>query len=476
MAVVWGRIYTFADQINKNHKMKAFKAYDIRGVYGRDFTREDVYKIGFFLPKLLHTKKVLVGRDMRLSSPEIYEYLTRGITDAGANVTNLGLATTPMVYHFTCSKSFRASVQITASHNPMEYNGLKICREDAKPVSYETGLQELERMVEREPVVITKPKGTITDVDWRMAYRNYVRKWFFTPFRLKTAIDCSDGMTSILAREFFGDYKVTYINDTPDGNFPHHQPNPLEAKNRKDIVKLVKETGAEIGIIFDGDGDRAMFIDEKGNFVQPDYIIALISLFFTDILRTKRKLNVLHDIRTSRSVIEYLISKGIEPHMWRVGRAYAVPMMPKKLCTYGGELAGHYYFSFFHNCDNGFIAAFLVVAILEHMRKQGETFSSLIDKIKKYANSGEINYRVADKDKDDIISEIRVHFAFFSGEKPTAVYDFDGYRIEYSDWWFNVRKSNTEPYLRVIVEARTEEMMKARLAEIDRIIRAYKNL
>ncbi|MEA3503577.1 MAG: phosphomannomutase/phosphoglucomutase, partial [Bacteroidota bacterium] len=254
--------------------MKAFKAYDIRGVYNKDFNAKDVYKIGFFLPKLLNTDKILVGRDARESSPEIFESLCKGITDSGASVYNAELCTTPMVYWATAKYSFKASVVITASHNPKEYNGMKISREKALPVGFDSGLKELKEMVETLEIVPSQTKGIIKKFDFIEEYIKFQKGYLTNISNLNLSIDLSNGMSALLIKDIIGE-TPHYIFDDLDCTFPNHEANPLVPENVKDIQNAVIKNKSDLGIIFDGDADRVMFIDEKGKFISPDLIIAL---------------------------------------------------------------------------------------------------------------------------------------------------------------------------------------------------------
>lgn len=446
--------------------MKAFHAYDIRGVYNKDFNKDDAYKIGFFLPQLLKTDKVLVGRDVRESSPEIFEYLTKGITDAGADVYNLGIATTPMVYYGTAKFDFKASVQITASHNPREYNGMKISRENALPVGYDSGLADLEKMMNTLEIKAVHNKGKIIDFEIKDKYLEFLKSHLTDFSDLKVGIDCSNGMAALLIKDIIGNAPM-YIYDELDGRFPNHEANPLIPENQQDLIKLVKENGLDIGVIFDGDADRVMFIDERGEFVPPDLIIALLGLYFAE--EKKQFGKVLQDIRTSKAVGEYLKRFGFEMEIWRVGRAFAAKKLREIDGVYGGELAGHYYFRDFYYSDSGLLASILVLRTIARFKARGISFSEIINKIKKYENSGEINFKI--EEKQEAIKAVVSHFE--SIQKPEKVLDFDGYRVEYSDWWFNVRPSNTEPYLRLIVEAKTEQLLNKKLNEIKQIISQF---
>ncbi len=444
--------------------MKGFKAYDIRGVYGKDFTSDDIYKVGYFLPKLLKADKVLLGRDARVSSDEMYAALCKGINDYGAEVHDAGLATTPMIYWGTAKYNFPASVQITASHNPPEYNGLKISKTEALPVGYESGLAELEELVHKGTVKPVSCKGSIDSYDIIYEYVKFLRAWIdFSD--LTMGIDCSNGMASLLVRKLFGD-TPEYLYEDLDGTFPNHEPNPLIAKNVEDLCKLVTEKKVDIGIIFDGDADRVMFVDEKGSFISPDLIIGVLGHYFLE----REKGPVLHDIRTSRGVAEYLEKLGGTPHMWKVGHAYAKIKMREIKAVFGGELAGHYYFRDFYWCDSGMLAAILVLNVVSSFKKSGKTISDVIESINPYSYSGEINFKL--EKKREAMEKIKS--TMVQQEEPKAVYDFDGYRIEFPEWWFNVRLSNTEPYLRLVVEGKNESIMNEKVETIRSIVDEFR--
>ena len=240
--------------------MGAFKAYDIRGIYNKDFNKETVYKIGYFLPKLLKSKVVLVGRDVRTSSEEIFESLCNGITDSGADVYDIGLATTPMVYFSTVHFNVDASVQITASHNPAIYNGLKISRAKAVPVGSDSGLKELEMMVNNDIVVVSEQKGSIQKKDAKEPYLAFLKQYIPDTSGLNLSIDCSHGMANLLVKDLLGS-DHHYLYDHFDGTFPAHEPNPLEIENCEDLQNAVLQNKSDIGVIYDGDADRVMFLD-----------------------------------------------------------------------------------------------------------------------------------------------------------------------------------------------------------------------
>jgi phosphomannomutase len=444
--------------------MGAFHAYDIRGIYNVDFDKETAYKVGFFLPELLSADKVLVGRDARVSSDEIHEYLLKGLTDAGADVYDIGLSTTPMVYFGTANYGFKASVQITASHNPAEYNGLKVSRENALPVGYDTGLGQIKEWIESGRDIVPAPvRGQVHPMDIKADYLAFLLKYKEGWSSLKIAMDVSNGMASLFVRDIFGD-QPSYIYENMDGRFPNHEPNPLVQKNVADLKKLVAETKADIGVIFDGDADRVMFVDENSRFISPDLMIAVLGHYF---LEERGEKGYIHqDIRSSKAVGEYLAPMGGVMNTWRVGRAYAALKLREIDGVYGGELAGHYYFRDFFYSDSGLLAAILILNVVAKMKAQGVSLSQLISRIEKYKNSGEINFRV--EDKLGAMDAVRDYF--MGTEQSTAYMDFDGYRVEFPQWWFNIRPSNTEPYLRFLCEATTQELLDEKVAKVREIL------
>ena len=448
--------------------MKAFKAYDIRGVYGQDLNPEIIYKIGFFLPRVIPMKKVLVGRDIRLSSDEAFEALSNGFTDAGVEVADAGLTTTPMIYWGTGKYDFDASVMITASHNPKEHNGLKVSSKGVLPVGYDNGLGEVEKMVENEKVEITAQKATVTSFDFHQDYLDFLSRYKEDYSDLNMVVDCSNGMATLFTKQLLGK-GVHAINCMADGTFPGHEPNPLEPENQVQIKKAVLDNKADIGVFYDGDADRVMFIDEKGQFVSPDLMIALLGHYFFD--KKREKGTVVHDIRTSKAVGEYLKKHwNAEIAIWRVGRAYGATKLRELDGVFGGELAGHYYFRDFYYSDSGIMASLIFLDILNQFKKEGKTFSQLISEISEYANTGEVNFKI--ENKQEAMDAVKDYF--FENEYPEQFYDFDGYRLEFENWWFNIRPSNTEPYLRFLAEAKTDALLQQKTEVIYSILKKFK--
>ena len=351
--------------------MGAFHAYDIRGVWNADFDADTVYRVGRCLPGLLGADRVLVGRDARASSPELFAALSRGLAEAGADVDDVGLCTTPATYWLCAERGYAAAVMITASHNAKEYNGLKISRRGALPVGVDSGLKELEAMIAGGlPPKAAKP-GAVRELPG--ALDDYVRfQSLFAPdiAGLKVVFDCSNGVGALVARRIYGD-GAAYLNEELDGSFPNHPPNPLLPEATAQLSAEVARTGADLGVIFDGDADRVAFVDETGAFVRPDTMIAVLAEHY---LEEEPGARVLCDIRTSRGVTERVSALGGEPHLWKVGHAFAKVRLRELGAACGGELAGHYYFRDFHNCDSAMLCASIVLGRAAAEKRAGRRF------------------------------------------------------------------------------------------------------
>ena len=439
--------------------MGFFKAYDRRGRFGVDFTLDTVRSVGMALPKVIGGRRWLVGRDCRTTSEAIRDALIGGLMSAGASVTDIGLCTTPMVYFFTANGGYDGSVMITASHNPPGDNGLKVSKKGGLPVGYDSGLDKVEAMCKGSAAAdcgggapgIQEPP----DPGLLSRYCGWLLEHGGDHGGLRFAVDCSDGAAGVLAKRLFPDAVI--INGTPDGSFPHHSPNPLKADAREQLAATVRGMGLDCGVIFDGDADRAMFVDENGAFIQPDYLIPVLAETFDENGAT-----VIHDVRTSRAAIERLKAGGFRPVMGKVGHAFAKVLLRETGAVCGGELAGHYYFRDFVHCDSGELAALRILSAFAAAKRQGLSVSGLMAPLLgKYANSGEVNFQVEDK-----AAAIGRMLAVAKRLAPeTGRSEIDGFRIEYAEGWISVRQSNTEPLLRLIVEcdtgARMEEWLSA---------------
>lgn len=450
--------------------MGFFKAYDMRGTFGRDFTLETVRAAGEALPGAIGARSFLVGRDMRLTSKAVRDALVSGLVAAGAEVRDMGLASTPMVYFYTVRSGCDASVQITASHNPAGDNGMKVSFGNGLPVGYANGLDKVEKAVEErlargEPfrAVDIPPADGGADAEMLAGYVRWLAERASDWSGLRFAVDCSNGMASLFARDLFGP-GVLYLNDTPDGSFPAHSPNPLAEEARVQISRAVAENGLDLGLIFDGDADRVMVVDSRGRFVQPDFLIPAIAEGY---LARESGATVIHDVRTSRATIEALAAMGAKTVMGKVGHAFAKPLMRETGAVCGGELAGHYYFREFAGCDSGALAAVRILDCAAAAKHAGSSFTERVAPVAcKYANSGEMNYRTPDKEA--AIERVLSAAAGFGREKSRN--GMDGWRLEFDEGWISVRQSNTEPYLRLIAETDTPERLAAWKAALDSAI------
>ena len=435
-----------------------FKAYDIRGIYPKEINEETAYLIGRAYINFLNKKspKIVVGRDNRLSSPRLFKALTRGIIEQGANVIDIGLSTTPMLYFSVANFKFDGGINITASHNPFQYNGFKIVKEKAIPISEKTGLREIQKLAGK-PGFLSPKFGSLRKKNILKDYLRFNLKEFNPQnFRsLKAVVDTANAVVGIVGPEIFKKVpgKIHYLFLKLDGRFPNHQPDPLVKKNLEGLQKAVKNKKANLGIAFDGDGDRVVFIDEKGEIISGDLISALISSL---ILKESPGQKILYDVRSSNIVPETIKKwKGI-PVVSRIGHSFIKSKMMKENILFAGEFSGHFYHREHFFCEAPF---FVIFKILEEISQSGKTLSALIKPFKKYYHSEEINFEV--KNKKKVLKTLGNKFS-----KKGKVSKIDGLRIDFKDWWFNVRPSNTEPFLRLVIEAKTKKLMEEKKKEI----------
>lgn len=441
--------------------MAIFKAYDVRGVVPDELRAADVERIGAACVRFLGASSLAVGRDARVSSPELAEALVRGVTAAGADVVDLGLATTPMLYLAVEHLGLGGGVMVTASHNPPRYNGLKICREHAIPVGEASGLRDIERL-SREPVRAASRRGSLRPADVREAYREHVLSVGGGCPAVRVAIDCGNGMAALALDPVLErlPLEVERLYFEPDGTFPNHEADPLKPENLRDLVAAVRRRGARLGVAFDGDADRAVFVDETGAPVSSDLVTALLA---AAVLRRHPGGRVLYDLRSSRATAEDIEAAGGVPEMCRVGHSFVKARMRESGAVFAGELSGHFYFRFSPTlvADDG-VAAF--VALLDVLSREQRPLSELVSPLRRYAASGEINRRVADV--PGLLAALEAEHA-----DAAEISHLDGLLVRYDDWWFNVRPSNTEPVVRLNLEAKTEAAMRERR---DRILARMK--
>lgn len=434
-----------------------FKAYDIRGIYGEELTTGLAEKIGKAFATFLNPDTVVVGRDMREHSEPLFEALAKGLTTQGVDVIDIGVCSTPMCYFATGKLRASGSIMITASHNPGEYNGFKLCRENAIPISGDTGIKDIQRIVESGCFSKAPDRrGSVSKHDPMPEYKKLVADYADLKQPPKVVADMANAMGVIEARTLEQLLQMDKLFDELDGAFPNHEANPLKLETLQPLQKKVKEGGYAFGIAFDGDADRAGFVDENGEIVPMDLVTALIA---QDLLEKKKGI-VLYDLRSSWSVKEAIAEKGGIPRMCRVGHAFIKRQMREHNAIFAGELSGHYYFKDNYYAESSALAAISIANILS---KTGKSLSEAVKPLRKYWSSGEINSTV--KDARAVLETLKKQYS--DGNLETM----DGIRIEFSDWWFNVRPSNTEPLVRLNLEAKTKDVMEEKREEVLSLIR-----
>ncbi|MFC1789624.1 phosphomannomutase/phosphoglucomutase [Patescibacteria group bacterium] len=441
-----------------------FRAYDIRGKYPEEINEEVAYKIGRAFVDFLNKKnksklKIIVGQDMRLSSPSLSKAIIEGIIKGGADVIDVGLSTTPMTYFGVVAYSFDGGISVTGSHIPKDYNGFKLVREKATPISEKSGIKDIKKLA-MEGSFVEKPLGKISKKKILNDYINHSLRFKKEKINnLKIVVDAGNAMGGLILPIFFKKIKCEIIPlyFKLDGSFPNHPPDPLEPKNLIDLQKKMLEVGADLGIALDGDADRVFFIDEKREIIGADFVTALIAKV---LLKNNFGEKILYDLRSSLTVKEEIQTNNGIPIISRVGHSFIKEKMRKNNILFGGETSGHYYLR-----ENYFIESTLIVIlkVLEIISQEGKPFSEIIQPLKRYFSSGEINFQVKNKEKK--INLIREKY-----KSAKNIYNLDGLSVENEDWWFNVRPSNTENFLRLNLEAKTKELMEEKKKELSALI------
>ena len=444
-----------------------FKAYDVRGLYPAEINEDATRQIGRAFAAYLKAKRIGVSRDMRLSSPTLSAAFIEGARSQGTDVIDYGMCGTDMMYFAVVRDGLDGGAQITASHNPKEYNGIKMVRREAFPLSGDAGIGDIRDMIAAG--TFPAPSGPTGALETRDILDAYVEKVmsFIDPAVIKpfkVVLDAGSGMAGVVAPRLFDRLpcRTTRLCFEVDGTFPNHEANPLIEENRRDIVERVVAEGADIGIAWDGDADRCFFIDGSGEFIAGDFVTALLAE--AALIKSPGQ-NIVYDVRASYAVKDIVAQYGGTALMNRVGHAFIKRRMREEDAIFGGEVTGHYYFRDFYYADNGFIPALL---ILELMSRKGKTLHELLAPLRaKYFISGEINTRVADI---SLVGErLQALAARYSDGR---TYTLDGFSAEYPDWHFNVRGSNTEPMLRLNLEALTPELMESKRDEVLGVIRS----
>jgi phosphomannomutase len=434
-----------------------FKAYDIRGTYPDQLEEGLAERIGLATSIFLAAGRVAVGHDVRNSAPSIAEAVTRGILRAGADVLNLGHCTTPMLYYAVGRYKLSGGIMVTASHNPPEWIGLKICRQEAIPIGRSSGLDQIQALVSEGRVKGNK-QGKIESVNISGEYRDHILGFLQLSRRLRIAVDTANGSVGPIFQAVFSGLPLDIFGlyFEPNGSFPNHEPNPLKEENTRELCRVVRQQGADLGVAFDGDGDRCIFVDERGERIPADRITVLLA---REVLPGNPAQAVVYDLRSSRVVREEIQRLGGRPIRERVGHAFIKQTMRAHSAIVGGELSGHYYFRDHFFADSGLVAFAMVITYLSKLDKG---LSQDLVYLDRYFATGEINFRV--QDVDLIYSKIQRRFS------DGRIDYLDGLTVEYPDWWFNVRPSNTEPLVRLNLEACTQSKLKEAKAKLFEIL------
>lgn len=444
-------------------EMTFFKENDIRGLYPQEWDASTAYKIGYLLPGIIPGRKIVIGRDGRESSVEILHSITQGLVDRGISVIDIGVVDTPAVYFSVGHYDYDGAVMITASHNPVGYNGLKLTGRNAVPIDSKTGLELLKNELARPREFGVVGNGSVIQKDIASDYCRYLKKFQTSSISMKAVFDCSNGsISSNIHQVLEGQLdSVILLNDEVLGDFPNHGPNPTLPENLIQLQQKIRSTNSDIGFCFDGDGDRVVVVDSAGEIVSPDLVTALIGIYYFELYPEERRGNnkVLVDIRSSQSVTEFLEKLGAEVIPCPVGHSKIKKIMRAQDALFAGELTGHYYFSENSYSDSAWISIFRILTVLS---ESDMDLAGLKSELLKYGHSGELNFSVTDS--QEVIQ------SFLGKYGDAEISRLDGYKFTYPDWWFIVRKSGTEPLLRLVLETRDKCKLKERENEITQII------
>jgi len=441
-------------------QIDCFKAYDIRGQIPNELNADIAYRIGNALVEFLDAKRIVVGRDIRLSSEEFMQAVSRGIREAGAEVLDIGLGGTEMVYFATSHLNADGGIMITASHNPADYNGLKLVREDSRPISGDTGLKDIRKLAEQDERLTADNEGTRTPVDIFDDYISHLLTYIdvdrLRP--LKIVVNAGNGGAAIAldGLEQHLPFEFIKIHHEPDGSFPNGVPNPMLEENRQPTIDAILESGADFGIAWDGDFDRCFFFDENGRFIEGYYIVGLLAQAQLEI---EPGAAIIYDPRLVWNTQEIARQCGGRAVQSKSGHSFMKEVMREQDAVYGGEMSAHHYFRNFFYCDSGMIPWLLVAQLVS---SSGACLSQLVDeRMERFPASGEINRKVADAAL--AIRTIRDRYA----PDASAIDEIDGISLEFDQWRFNLRASNTEPVIRLNVESRADKtLMQTKVREI----------
>lgn len=451
---------------------KIFKAYDIRGLAPGEIDEDTAFRVGQAFVKFTKAKTVVTGKDMRESTPRLFDAFAKGVMSQGSDVVDIGLVSTPMFYFAVGDYDLHdGGVMVTASHNPKQYNGFKLCFGDVQPIGADSGMSDVRDLAAAAPYPGHR-EGQLVETDVREAYLEKLFSLVDTrKFRkLKVAVDTANGMEGVIIEDVFRrlpkcEFHGMFLE--VDGSFPNHEANPLKTETLHDLQKKVRSLRADVGVAFDGDADRIGLVDETGEPVRGDILLALLA---PRLLKKVPGAPVIYDVRCSMVVAEEIERAGGRPLMWKVGHGLIKPKMREVGAVFAGELSQHYYFRDMHNAEN---TDLVMLMVFELLSETGKKLSELTAPLMRYHHSGEINSEVENKD------EVLVKLEEAYGHEASTVTKIDGLRLDFrnetapdEDWWFNVRPSNTEPLLRLNLEAKSKEKMEAKRDELLKIIRA----
>lgn len=451
---------------------KIFKAYDIRGLAPGEIDEDTAFRVGQAFVKFTKAKTVVTGKDMRDSTPRLFQAFAKGVLSQGSDVVDIGLVTTPMFYFAVGDYDLHdGGVMVTASHNPKQYNGFKLCFGDVLPIGADSGMGDIRDLAAAAPYP-GQPEGRVVETGIREAYLEKLFSLVDTKkFRpLRVVVDTANGMEGVIIEDVFQrlpqcEFHGLFLD--VDGAFPNHEANPLKTETLHDLQEQVRDRKADIGIAYDGDADRVGLVDETGEPVRGDILLALLA---PRLLKNNRGAVVIYDVRCSMVVAEEIERAGGRPLMWKVGHGLIKPKMRDTGAVFAGELSQHYYFRDLHNAEN---TDLVMLMVFELLSETGKKLSELVAPLMRYHHSGEINSEV--EDKDAVLAKLEEVY----GHEAAQITKIDGLRLDFrdanapdEDWWFNVRPSNTEPLLRLNLEAKSPEKMAAKREELLKIIRA----
>ncbi len=455
MSVCLPNVFADLSFPNEYLQVSIFKAYDIRGTYPDQIDAQTAFRIGAAMVRFLSASRLVVGRDMRTMAPEIQDAVIEGMLSQGCDVVDIGLTSTPMVYFGIGKIKCDGGLVVTASHNPKQYIGFKLCRAEARPLSGDTGIKDIEELVLNGDLSPVGEKGKREQVDLMDDWCAHIANFAKGIKPMKVCVDYANGMGANESPNIFAripGLEVISLYDELDGTFPNHEANPLKESNLDDVRALVKKHGATLGLAFDGDADRCAFVDEEGRTVHADLITVLLA---RGMLKRHPGKGIIYDLRSSKVVAEEIERLGGRPVRERVGHSFMKETMRRTDCIGGGELSGHFYFAenFFTDC--GVLAA---IEVLNQLSIEGKTLKESVDPLRKYFSTGEINFQV--EDKESLMKQVEEKY------KDGVVDHLDGVTATFPDWWVNVRPSNTEPFLRMCLEADTQAQMEQKRDEM----------